>query len=138
MLFSKGRLFRLKIYIFISFLIGSWFYHQNFVSIKFRFPLYGYSSWYSKTDRGIKKTTANNEIFNDQAMTCAIWGESFGTMLKVTNRSNGKYVMVRVNDRGPHRRYVREGRVIDLTKAAFKKISSTKYGLISVKVEKIE
>lgn len=138
--FLKGRGIRLKIVLhLVVFLIGVWFYYQYFLPIRFIFPVHGYSSWYSRYDPGIKQRTANNEIFNDQAMTCAMWGVPFGTKLRVINKSNGKYVVVRVNDRGPHRRYVRnEDRVIDLTKAAFRKVSSTTKGLIPVKVEKIK
>ncbi len=114
-----------------------WNYWQTARPIRFRFPLYGQSSWYSRTDPGIQKLTANNEIFDDRAMTCAIWDVDFGTWLKVTNRENGRSVIVRVNDRGPHPRFVRQGRVIDLTKTAFKQIASTQQGLIPVKVEKV-
>lgn len=118
--------------------IGVWFYFQYEAPISFSFPAHGYASWYSRSDPGVNHRTANNETFNDQAMTCAMWGVPFDTMLGVTNKSNGKYVVVRVNDRGPHRRFVKDqDRVIDLTKAAFVQISSVKNGLIPVKVEKI-
>ena len=59
------------------------------------------------------------------------------TLVRVTNLENGQFVIVRVNDRGPHDRYVRKGRVIDLTKAAFRRISNSKKGLIDVRVEKV-
>ena len=136
----KGRGFRARITLYLMLLfVGLWFYYQHFAPIRFIFPAHGNASWYSRYDPGIKSHTANNEIFNDQAMTCAMWGVKFNTKLRVTNKSNGKYVIVRVNDRGPHRRYVRkEDRVIDLTKAAFHQISSIKKGLIPVKVEKIK
>lgn len=114
-----------------------WQWQQHYGTIRFIFPVHGQSSWYSRHDPGIKKRTANNEIFNDQAMTCAMWGVPFNTKLRVINEANGKSVVVRVNDRGPHRRYVRQGRVIDLTKAAFRRISSHKRGLIDVTVEKV-
>lgn len=74
------------------------------------------------------------EVFNDRDLTCAMWGAPFNQTVKVTNRSNGKSVIVRVNDRGPHFRYFRKGRVIDLTKAAFAKIASLDNGLIDVEV----
>jgi len=115
-----------------------WQWHQNFAPISFKFPVHGQSSWYSRYDPGINRRTANNEIFNDRALTCAMWGVPFHTQLRVTNKTNGKSVIVRVNDRGPHRRFVREGRVIDLTKAAFNAIASNRNGLIDVKVEKLE
>jgi len=95
----------------------------------------GKASWYSRKDRGIKKRTANNEFFDDQQMTCAIWDVPFHQKIKVTNLSNGKSVIVRVNDRGPHKRLVRRGRVIDLTRKAFSKIAPLKRGLINVEIE---
>lgn len=95
----------------------------------------GRASWYSRTDPGINRHTANNEIFNDQDLTCAMWDVPFNQRLRVTNIENGKSIIVRVNDRGPHKRFVRKGRIIDLTKTAFKRISGTKKGLIRVQVE---
>lgn len=95
----------------------------------------GTASWYSRKSPGIKKTTANMEIFDDTAMTCAMWDAPFNQMLRVTNLENGKSVVVRVNDRGPHKRYVRKGRVVDLSKSAFQKIGNLKKGLVSVRVE---
>lgn len=96
---------------------------------------YGMASWYSESDLGIKEHTANNEVFDDLGMTCAMWDVPFNKWVRVTNLDNGKNVLVRVNDRGPHKRFVRKGRVIDLTKGAFKKIASTKKGLINVQLE---
>lgn len=95
----------------------------------------GTASWYSRQSPGIKKTTANMEIFDDTKMTCAMWDVPFDQKLRITNLENGKSVIVRVNDRGPHKRYVRKGRVVDLSKSAFRKIAGLKNGLISVKVE---
>jgi len=95
----------------------------------------GMASWYSKESPGIKKTTANNEIFDDSDMTCAMWGVPFHQMVRVTNLINGKSVVLRVNDRGPHFRFVQEGRIIDLTKQAFSKLSPTHNGIIPVVVE---
>ncbi|MCP4653753.1 MAG: septal ring lytic transglycosylase RlpA family protein [Candidatus Omnitrophica bacterium] len=94
----------------------------------------GTASWYSQTDRGIKRTTANMEVFDDHQLTCAMWNVPFGTLLKVTNCENGKSIMVRVNDRGPARRLVKRGRIIDLTKKAFAEIADLKKGLIKVKI----
>src|SRR3989338_3664924 len=100
----------------------------------FNFMLAGQASWYSKKSPGINKHTANNEIFNDMDLTCAMWGAPFNQTVKVTNRANGKSVIVRVNDRGPHFRYFRKGRLIDLTKAAFNRIASLDNGLIDVEI----
>jgi len=100
-----------------------------------KFTRTGTASFYSKNSPGVKKTTANNEIFDDNALTCAMWGVQFNRMIKVTNLANGRSITVRVNDRGPHERFVRAGRIVDLTEKAFALLSPTQKGLISVQVE---
>ena len=97
----------------------------------------GFASWYSQKSPGIRRHTANNEIFNDKNLTCAMWGVPFNTRVKVTNLKNGKSVELRVNDRGPHKRYVKSGRIVDLTEAAFLKLDAPRRGLIPVSVEVI-
>jgi len=57
--------------------------------------------------------TANGEHTQSSALTAAHRTLPFGTKVRVTNRKNGRSVVVRINDRGP---FVR-GRVIDLTPA---------------------
>ncbi len=57
--------------------------------------------------------TANGEFASSGGMTAAHRTLPFGTMVRVTNRSTGRSIVVRINDRGP---FVR-GRVIDLTPA---------------------
>lgn len=94
----------------------------------------GTASWYSRYDPGVLKTTANMEIFNHDDLTCAMWGIPFGAKLRVTNLENDKSVVVRVNDRGPARRLVRQGRLIDLSKKAFSKIASLDEGLVEVEI----
>ena len=58
--------------------------------------------------------TASGERTNPAGLTAAHRTLPFGTQVRVTNRRNGKSVVVRINDRGP---FVR-GRVIDVTAAA--------------------
>jgi rare lipoprotein A len=58
--------------------------------------------------------TASGQQLNPQALTAAHRSLPFGTKVRVTNRSNGRSVVVTINDRGP---FVR-GRVIDVTPAA--------------------
>ncbi len=94
----------------------------------------GEASWYSELDPGILLTTSNMEIFDDERYTCAIWGVPFNTLIKVTNVANGRSIIVRVNDRGPAKRLVHCGRVIDLTKSAFSKLADTGEGLIRVEL----
>ena len=93
----------------------------------------GIASWYGGGEK-LNKHTANAEVFDPKAFTCASWSYPFNTRLKVTNLQNGKSVIVRVNDRGPNKRLKRE---IDLTKNAFQKIANTKKGLILVKIERL-
>jgi len=58
--------------------------------------------------------TANGEHANPGKLTAAHKSLPFGTMVKVTNKKNGRTVTVRINDRGP----IVRGRIIDLTPAA--------------------
>src|SRR5215470_10532648 len=58
--------------------------------------------------------TASGETSRPGALTAAHRTLPFGTMVRVTNKRNGRTVVVRINDRGPFTR----GRVIDLTPAA--------------------
>ena len=95
----------------------------------------GVASWYSVDDPGIQPLTASGEPFDDTQLTCASWSLPFGARLHVTNLETGQQVVVRVNDRGPARRLVAEGRVIDLSKAAFRQIASLEHGLVPVRVE---
>jgi rare lipoprotein A len=95
----------------------------------------GIASWYAGEDPGVLLTTANMEQFDDTKLTCAMWALPFNTILEVTNLDNDKSILVRVNDRGPAKRLVQEGRIIDLTKEAFSKIADLDKGLINVKVE---
>jgi rare lipoprotein A len=58
--------------------------------------------------------TASGETSRAGALTAAHRTLPFGTMVRVTNKRNGRSVVVRINDRGPFGR----GRVIDVTPAA--------------------
>ena len=79
----------------------------------------GVASYYGRKFNG--RRTANGETFNMNAMTAAHRTLPFGTKVRVTNRSNGRSVVVRINDRGPFH----GGRVIDVSRAA-----ATELGLI--------
>lgn len=95
---------------------------------------FGTASWYSETDPGINRYTANGEVFDDSQRTCASWEYPFDAKLQITNLKNGKSVVCRVNDRGPHKRL---NRIIDLTQATFHEISPLKKGLLRVSVKRI-
>jgi rare lipoprotein A len=74
--------------------------------------------------------TANGERSNVRGLTAAHKTLPFGTRVAVTNRRNGRSVVVRINDRGP---FVR-GRVIDLTPAAARAIGFSGLTLVSLSV----
>ena len=95
----------------------------------------GQASWYSQSDPGIHVYTANGEIFDETALTCASWHYPFGTLLQVTNLENHRSIVCRVNDRGPAKKLKR---VIDLTKAAFQQIEDVQTGVIKVKVSPVQ
>ena len=101
------------------------------VSAKAKFASSGVASYYGPGFHG--RRTANGETFNMHAMTAAHRTLPFGTLIKVTNLSNGKSTIVRVNDRGP---YV-GNRVIDLSVAAAKEIGSSHSGTARVNLEVI-
>ena len=87
----------------------------------------GTASWYGPGFHGRK--TANGERFNTNDLTCAHKSLPFNTLLKVTNLENGRYTIVRVNDRGPYA----HGRIIDLSNAAKTEIGMG--GLAKVRIE---
>ena len=62
--------------------------------------------------------TASGERANPSGLTAAHRTLPFGTLVKVTNKRNGRVVYVRINDRGPFK----HGRIIDLTPAAAQRI----------------
>lgn len=86
-------------------------------------------SFYAEDFHG--KKTSSGELFNMNALTCASKTFPFDTELKVTNLSNGKSVIVRVNDRGP---FVPD-RELDLSKAAAIQLGMIASGTTTVKIE---
>ena len=81
---------------------------------------------------------ASGERLNDDLYTCASWDFSFGTLLRVHNRANGKSIVVRVNDRGPSRKLYKRGRRIDLSRSAFLRLAPLSKGVISVEFERVK
>jgi rare lipoprotein A len=86
----------------------------------------GIASWYGGYWHGRK--TANGERYDQNSLTAAHRTLPFNTLVKVTNQRNGRSVVVRINNRGPHIR----GRVLDLSVAAAKQIVSHSGGLAPV------
>jgi rare lipoprotein A len=89
------------------------------------------ASWYGPKFHG--KITANGEIYDQMAFTAAHKSLKFGTLLKLTNKKNGKSVIVRINDRGP---YI-PGRQLDVSKAVAMELDMMHNGVARLQVEEI-
>ena len=106
-------------------------HHQPAHAAKAAKKMVGFASFYATKFNG--RRTASGEKFDNNALTAAHKSLPFGSKVQVTNVRNGKSVVVRINDRGP---YVR-GRIIDLSKAAARKIGIGRTGTARVKLEVI-
>jgi rare lipoprotein A len=91
----------------------------------------GNASWYGAPFHG--RRASNGEIYDMNKMTAAHRTMAFGTMVKVTNLTNGRTTVVRITDRGP---FI-ENRIIDLSMAAAKAIESIGPGVVPVRLEVI-
>lgn len=89
----------------------------------------GMASWYGPRHHG--KQTASGQPFNQNALTAAHPELPFGTRVRVTNLRNGKEVIVRINDRGPYK----GGRIIDLSRAAARRLEMEVDGVSRVRIE---
>jgi rare lipoprotein A len=90
---------------------------------------YGLASFYGE---GLR--TASGEMFNPNELTAAHPTLPFGTRLRVTNVTNGRSVVVRVNDRGP---FV-PGRVVDVSHSAAETLGMIGSGTAKVKVDVVQ
>ena len=99
------------------------------VSSKLIQVVQGAASWYGPGFYG--RTTANGERFRKGTLTAAHRTLPFGTKVRVTNLSNGRSVVVRINDRGPFRYH----RVIDLAHGAASQLRMMQAGEVPVKLE---
>ena len=106
----------------------------------------GTASWYSKQSC-IKEGTwqkyggkcADGKYHNLSKELCvASWFYPFNTRLVVTCLRTGKKCVVTVTDRGPNRKLVKRGRIIDLSKMAFMSIANLKEGVIKVSIKKYD
>jgi rare lipoprotein A len=77
--------------------------------------------------------TASGQTYDRSKLTAAHTRLPFGTMIRVTNRSNGRSVIVRVNDRGP----LRAGRILDISPAAADRLGFSR-GIRHVTLEVVE
>jgi rare lipoprotein A len=88
----------------------------------------GVASWYGPGYHG--KRAASGEVYDQEDMTAAHRYWAFGTRVRVTSFATGKSVVVRINDRFPRR-----DRVIDLSRAAARRLSMIGPGTARVRLE---
>lgn len=95
----------------------------------------GKASWYGDKFHG--RSTASGEKYDMNAISAAHKSHRFGTKVRVTNVETGESLVVRINDRMPDTSG-NKGRVIDLSKAAFKKLAPLERGIIDVRLEVVQ
>ena len=91
----------------------------------------GTASYYA--DKFVGRTTANGEIYDHESLTAAHRSLPFGTRVRVTriDHAGEPAVVVRINDRGPFKR----GRIIDLSKAAARRLEMIREGIVEVRLD---
>ena len=89
----------------------------------------GTASWYGAWHHG--KVTATGEAYDMFAMTAAHKTIPLGSIVKVTRKSTGKSIVVRINDRGPYKKR----RIIDLSYAAASSLGMKRKGVSRVQIE---
>ncbi|AUX89059.1 MULTISPECIES: septal ring lytic transglycosylase RlpA family protein [Acinetobacter] len=97
-----------------------------------KFSQTGTASWYGRQFHGRK--TASGETFDMNAMTAAHRSLPLNCFIRVTNKNNGKSVVVKVNDRGPFH----GNRVLDLSYGAAKQLGITNAGTAHVNIERVD
>lgn len=89
----------------------------------------GVASWYGGSFHG--KQAANGELFDMEALTAAHRTLPLGSVVRVVNLTNGKYLHVRITDRGP---YV-NNRILDLSRGAAARLGMVEGGLSHVRIQ---
>ena len=89
----------------------------------------GRASWYGAQHHG--RETASGAVFDMHELTAAHPMLPFGSRVRVTNLHNGRFVDVRINDRGP----VVRGRIIDLSYASARAVGAVGAGVFPVRIE---
>lgn len=92
----------------------------------------GVASWYGCECQG--NLTADGELYDMKGLTAAHRNLPFGTTIQVTNLSNNRSVVLRINDRGP----IPKGRLIDVSEAAAKRLGFLRAGLVPVEVRVLQ
>jgi rare lipoprotein A len=97
------------------------------------FVIDGVASYYG--DQFAGRSTANGERYDPDAYTAAHRSLPFGTIVRVTRRSTGDWVLVRINDRGP---FGKRKRILDLSKQAARRLGMLHDGIAKVRAEVLE
>ncbi|ANF82111.1 hypothetical protein A3K93_07835 [Acinetobacter sp. NCu2D-2] len=97
-----------------------------------KFTQSGTASWYGRQFHGRK--TASGDTFDMNGLTAAHRSLPLNCYIRVTNKTNGKSVVVKVNDRGPFH----GNRVLDLSYGAAKQIGLTHAGTGKVSIERVD
>ena len=106
---------------------GIWYYPKANPS----YDEVGIASWYGLKFHG--KATANGAIYDMNALTAAHKTLPMPSKVRVTNLSNGRSLIVDINDRGP---FV-NGRIIDLSRRASQLLGFEEKGLAMVRVQRV-
>ena len=97
-----------------------------------RFSQTGTASWYGRQFHGRK--TASGDTFDMNGLTAAHRSLPLNCFIRVTNKTNGQSVIVKVNDRGPFH----GNRVLDLSYGAAKQLGITNSGTAKVSIERVD
>lgn len=100
---------------------------DNEQPVKGPYPREGQASWYDPS-------LTSPRLFRKKGVTCALRRVDYGKYYRVCNLDNNKCVFVRHNDFGPSWPMYKQGRIIDLSKSAFRMIADLDLGLIRVSV----
>lgn len=92
----------------------------------------GWASWYGPGFQ--KRHAANGEPFDSERMTAAHRTLPLNSVARITNVKTGETVLVRITDRGP---FVSD-RVLDLSRAAARRLSVYQHGTALVRIEVLE
>lgn len=95
--------------------------------------LTGFATYLAPSFHG--KVSASGERFDEAALVAAHRTLPFGTIVRVTHLENGRSVTVRIIDRGPYGENFREGTIIDLSRAAARRLRMIRDGQVRVRVE---
>jgi rare lipoprotein A len=93
----------------------------------------GYATYVARSFHG--KKSASGETFDERRLVAAHRTLPFGSVVRVTNVQNGRSVTVRIVDRGPYGQNYREGTIIDLSRAAARRLRMVRDGQVPARLE---